>query len=125
MATIPMMPPMVAAECDAPHTVCNISVNDGKNDEQKGDHSGGLVSGRSGGNAETAVTHEGSCNDIDKGCDNEDQYQQCKDREELLGSFSHGIADDLTYGFSVVAKGCEQGTEVLQAAKEDSADDAP
>ena len=58
-------------------------------------------------------------------CDNEDQYQQCEDREELLGSFSHGIADDLTYGFSVVAKGCEQGTEVLQAAKEDSADDAP
>ena len=71
-------------------------------------HSGGLVPGRRSGNAETAVTHKGSCNNVDKGCNNQDQYQQCKDGKELLGSFSHGIADDLAYAFSFVTKGCKQ-----------------
>ena len=105
--------------------VCDVSVDNGKNNKQKRDHSSGLVSGRGSRNAESAFTHKCSCNNIDKGCDNKDQHQKGKNSKKPLGSASHGITDDLTYGFSLMTDGCKQGTEILKSSEKDSSDDTP
>ena len=101
---------------------------DRQHDEQDGDHSGRLVAGRAGDKAALPCVgqrHECTRNDVDEGCQDQDQNEQRKDDEQALCAFTHGALDDLADGFAFVADRCEQGTEVLQAAEENAADDTP
>ena len=68
---------------------------------------------------------EGAGHHVHEGGDDQDQHQQREHDEQLLGALAHGGLDDLTHGLAVIADRCEQGAEILQAAEEDTAKDAP
>ena len=118
------------AGLDAELVGCD-TIEDGQDDEQNRDHRGGLVSVRIGDETGDQVAClirlgvEGAGNDIDEGSDDQDQDEQREDDEQLLCSLAHGIFDDLTDRLAAMSDRCEQRTEILKAAEENAADDAP
>ena len=101
---------------------------DGHQDEHDGDDSGGGV-GRGSGIVDRALSGVGSLegvgHDGSEGSHNKDQGQVSEHDEQLLGLGADSVADDLTDGLALVADGSEQRTEVMHAAKEDTADQDP
>ena len=100
----------------------------GKDDEEHGDHRGCLIVVRvrhETGLAGVSGGEEGAGDDVDEGSDDQDEDEEREDDEQCLCALAHGALDDLADGFAVIADRCEQRTEVLQTAEEDTAEYAP
>ena len=68
---------------------------------------------------------EGIGNDGTEGCNNENQGQVSEDDKEFFRFTSHGVCDNLADGLSFVAQGCKQCAVIMNASKEDTADEYP
>ena len=68
---------------------------------------------------------EGIGNDGTEGCNNKNQGQVSEDDKEFFRFTSHGVCDNLADGLSFVAQGCKQCAVIMNASKEDTADEYP
>ena len=68
---------------------------------------------------------ESTRHNVYEGRDYQNQHQKRKDDEQFLGALAHGIANDLTHRLAVVTDGRKQGSEILEAAEENTADYTP
>ena len=100
---------------------------DGDYDEQQGNHCHG--SGGSGSGHIQLTIHilgcEGTGNDGRESGNDQDQGQVREDDEQALCPQGHIGGDDFADGLAAVTDGGKQGTEVMDAAEEDAADQDP
>ena len=64
-------------------------------------------------------------NGFTEGCNNKNQGQVSEDDKEFFRFASHGVCDNLADGLSFVAQGCKQCAVIMNASKEDTADEYP
>ena len=68
---------------------------------------------------------EGIGNDGTEGCNNKNQGQVSEDDKELFRFASHRVCDNLTDRLSFVAQGRKQCAVIVNASKENTADEYP
>ena len=68
---------------------------------------------------------EGACHDGSECSDYQDQGQVGKNNKQPFRALAHVCGDDFSDGFSAVAKGGEQGAEVMDSSEENTSDQYP
>ena len=104
--------------------VCEETVYYSQDYEEHGYNCGRLISGRLCYDA-CAVRHEGSGDDVYEGRNDEHENEQSEDQEQLMGSLTHGVADNIADGFAAMTYRGEECAPVMKAADENATQDTP